>query len=369
MNNNLYIKYDTTLLNDIPVSEVADFLGASITKKGSSLFTHCLWHDDSNPSMILNQKTGCNNYHCFVCDHTASVIDYTMAHESVDFKTACQMLSERFGIQVDANTRYKDIRHQQSGVSVHKRQKAQTQPVTPKANIASIPMECVERVLTLDDGFTQCMTLLFGEETAKRVAHDYHLGRYDGVVGNGDMITGGTMFWLIDQQGNVRNCKLQVYETNTSSERFCHFDHTPGRIQFIGWQFKRDGFVPQDAEFDNTCLFGEHLLAQHPNNTVALVESPKNALLGACMLKEMTWIATGSKGMMKPEVLQPLRNRRVIVFPDRDAISDWRQRAESMKDIACFYVSDFCEREAPADCPKYDIGDYIVERRMEYVPF
>ena len=77
----------------------------------------------------------------------------------------------------------------------------------------------------------------------------------------------------------------------------------------------------------------------------------------------MTWVATGNKGALKRETLQPLRSRDVIVIPDRDAIQEWKQTLKGMADLANFTVSDFCRQNAPDGQMKYDIADYL-QRRM-----
>jgi hypothetical protein len=115
-------------------------------------------------------------------------------------------------------------------------------------------------------------------------------------------------------------------------------------------------------------LFGEHLLARYPDSLVALVESPKNAVYGALAFQQLTWIATGNKSMLKREVLQPLRNRDVIVIPDCDAVDEWTKAIIGMKDLANFTVSDICRREAPAGQTKFDIADYLQNQRMFALP-
>jgi hypothetical protein len=127
-----------------------------------------------------------------------------------------------------------------------------------------------------------------------------------------------------------------------------------------------DGLLPKDAQLDSSCLFGEHLLSRYPDSVVALVESPKNALFGALAHPRLTWVATGSKNMLKRDVLKPLRGRNVIVIPDCDAVEEWSHTVATMKDLTNFTVSDFCQRMAPANQPKYDIADYIVEQNMPF---
>ena len=119
------------------------------------------------------------------------------------------------------------------------------------------------------------------------------------------------------------------------------------------------GLLPKDARFRTSCLFGEHLLTRYPESMVVLVESPKNALFGVLAFPLWTWVATGNKGMLRREVLQPLRRRDVIVIPDRDAITEWSTTIGRMADLANFTVYDICRQKAPDNNLKFNIADYI----------
>lgn len=60
--------------------------------------------------------------------------------------------------------------------------------------------------------------------------------------------------------------------------------------------------------------------------------------------------------MLKRNVLEPLRGRNVLVFPDNDAIGEWSDKLQTMQDIANFRVvqDDLGMRE------KGDVGDSIL---------
>ena len=131
--------------------------------------------------------------------------------------------------------------------------------------------------------------------------------------------------------------------------------------------WKNEKRLPRTAHYTTKTLFGEHLLPKYPAQTVALVESPKNALVGALEHPEMIWLATGNKNSLKRQHLQPLSGRNIIVIPDRDAIPQWKELVAKMSDVANFCVSDFCEQVAPLDKPKYDIADYIIDKRLREI--
>lgn len=354
MNNNPH--YDTTRLNAIPISRVAEFLGMDLKSHGSKQWTQCLWHDDHKPSLMLNETNDRNNCHCFVCGESHSVIDLVMQHQGIDFKKACEMLSDRFGIQT--------MNKGKQRLQVRKR----VYPSPEQKPMAYIPVECMEETLSHENSLCRCLYQLYPAPLVDFIADEYRLGRYEGRDLRGGSIEGGTIFWLIDEEGRVHNGKMQLYYDDINSPLFGHYDHGEGRMQYIGWQYERGGKLEGDGQLDTKCLFGAHLLKGSPGATVVLVESPKNAIVGACEHPEFIWVAAGSKSMLNTNVLKPLANRQVIVIPDRDAIPEWSERIDNMYTLANFHVSDFCERMAPTDQPKYDIADYIIEQRMKNVP-
>ena len=71
--------------------------------------------------------------------------------------------------------------------------------------------------------------------------------------------------------------------------------------------------------------------------------------------------------MLQRKYLKPLCGRDVIVIPDADAVKEWADSVDGMKDVANFAISDFCQRYAPEGQPKFDIADYIQQERMALV--
>jgi len=59
---------------------------------------HCPWHDDSRPSLQVNQVR--QSWVCWVCNFRGDVFDFVMRRESVEFFEAMQILAERAGIEI-----------------------------------------------------------------------------------------------------------------------------------------------------------------------------------------------------------------------------------------------------------------------------
>ncbi|HVX51633.1 MAG TPA: DUF6371 domain-containing protein, partial [Chitinophagaceae bacterium] len=67
------------------------------------------------------------------------------------------------------------------------------------------------------------------------------------------------------------------------------------------------------------CFFGEHLLAQHPNKVVGVVESEKTAVLLSIFIPGMVWLATGGASgcrWTEYQVHKVLQDRTVTFYPD-----------------------------------------------------
>ncbi len=329
--------FDTATLNAIPFSHVAEKYD-EVKRNGSHMTTFCPWHEDTHPSLVLYENNGENHCYCFACRQGGSVIDYVMQHEGLDFKGACAKLSSDFGIGKAHTPTYRPIIHRKETMK----------------RTAYIPNSFLEQYISPSNSFCQCLNAFFDPYLVQHITEEYMLGTYSYGGYDNDV-----MFPSIDTNGRIRNIKLQNYDCDSTSPNFCHCDKN--HIIWLGKQLIREGIIPEGYEFDNKCLFGEHLLSRYPSSTVMLVESPKNALFGAAAYPDKVWVATGNKGMLTRDALNVLSGREVIVYPDRDAIDEWKSSISTFRDIANFTVSDFCERHAPAGADKYDIADFIID--------
>lgn len=346
--NTRHEQYDKDRLNAISITEVAKRLGDKLKRSGVFYKTLCPWHEDHDPSLSLVNGTDKNYCHCFSCDMGGDVIAYTMQHEGWTFQEACKWLSNEFGISTT-----------QAGSSVLRpKPRPVVKPVEPV--YAYIPMSMLDELVSSENSLCRCLMSMFRLEAVEWLVEEYRLGCYS-MNGQDDYI----VFPNIDRQGRVCNLKVQHYDTDPFSQRFAHSDD---KTFWLGAIWAKEGRLPKDAAFRSSCLFGEHLLQRYPNSKVALVESAKNALFGALAFPDLLWVATGNKGMLKREVLQPLQGRDVIVIPDCDAVDEWADAISKMADLANFSVSDFCRRMAPEGQPKFDIADYL-QQQHQIVPF
>ncbi|MBR2205270.1 MAG: hypothetical protein IJ886_07905 [Prevotella sp.] len=356
--------FDYPRLNNLNIIEVVRRLGVDFQKAGVNYKMNCPWHDDEHPSLVLYNKENDMHCHCYTCGAHHSVIDLVMALENWTFKKACQWLSNEFGISTLTASGY-----------VAQPVPQPKQKLVEKRTIKEytyIPMAMVDNLVSTENSLCRCLMYMAHSKAApwtpqavEWTIDEYCIGNY--ALWNYDDYT---VFPNIDFQGRVCNLKVQHYDTDPASPRFGH--DNIGQSYWLGSMWLNDGMLnikegkqKEKVVFRNDSLFGEHLLSRYPNTTVALVESPKNALFGALAYPEMVWVAAGNKTNLKRSVLKPLQGRNVYVYPDRDAITLWSDTLSGMKDLANFAVSDFCLRHAPEDQLKFDIADYLQQKWQE----
>lgn len=334
--------FDLSELKNVSIAQVVEKFD-NLHRKGCHEVALCPWHEDKHPSLTLYTNNGQNSCYCFACQHGGSVVDYVMAQMRCDFKAACEWLSKEYGIGDVQRIPYRPLHF------IRKKT-----VVSPPPEYFYIPREYMEKTVSMKSNFCQCLLKLYPAEKVRYIVEQYCLGMLED-----DSLSEDVIFWNIDVQGRVCNGKVQRYVTDVDSERFFHCDKRV--VYWLGKSRMMSDVVPKDAVLNNKCLFGEHLLHERPASKVVLVESPKNAVIGACHAPQYVWIAAGNKGNLSRNSLEPLRNRAVMVYPDCDAIDEWRRILDGMRDLASFHVDDFCGRFAPPDKDKYDIADFLVD--------
>lgn len=331
--------YDTDKINALPILDVAERLGVEVRKKGARYMACCLWHQDAHPSMQIGGRK--NICHCYSCGETHGVIDLVMKHESTDFLGACRWLENQGWdvAEATAKTERKTWLERQEALMARPRRMIGKTEVADDVKMFDI--EFLEGKMTMENSFVRCLKTVFGYDVALDVVYTYWLCSIEGREGYPNV-----MFPLIDYRGKVRDVKVQGYECDERSERFFHGN---GCCYWLGPTLDRD------AVFDRNCLFGEHLLRRNPDKAVVLVESPKNACVGYAECPDYLWLATGNKNMLKREVLEVLRGRTVVVYPDNDAYDEWKAKLDEMQDVAVFKTIRMENAEG-----KEDIADVII---------
>jgi DNA primase len=82
--------------------DIVDLVGEylPLRREGRMYKALCPWHDDSKPSLTVNQER--QIFRCWVCNIGGDVFSFLMKHENVTFPEALQMLADRAGIKLAA---------------------------------------------------------------------------------------------------------------------------------------------------------------------------------------------------------------------------------------------------------------------------
>lgn len=340
--------YNLDTLNSIPMSAVVGKF-EELKRRGVRLVSKCVWHQDEHPSLTIYETSTENHCYCFACGQGGGPISYVMQRCGFNFLEACAWLANEFGIGIESGSAPR-IKANTKPI-----QKADSKPIAKP--VTYIPIEIVNSMVSEESSFAKCMSKLFDPNKVQYLVEEYKLGIYEY-----GQFYDNVVFPCIDDKGRVHNLKIQHYCTDEDSKDFFH--SKKHHCYWIGTDLADKGLLPKDAVFSNECLFGAHLLPLYPSVPVVLVESPKNAILGAAVCTDCVWVAAGNKNLLKESVLKCLKGRDVMVYPDRDAIGYWKEilDAPKMRVLANFTVCDFCEKVAPPDAPKYDLADFIIEK-------
>lgn len=142
------------------------------------------------------------------------------------------------------------------------------------------------------------------EQQMQQAARRYRLGRSR---------DGGVIFWEIDEMQKVRDGKIMFYHEDCHRDHDRHPDWVSTRLKA---HYGYDGDLPVDR-----CLFGLHLLTSsvlHQTSAVAIVEAEKTAVILSELFPQAIWMASGGLSMLNVAKLYPLRDYKVVLFPDTD---------------------------------------------------
>jgi len=228
----------------------------------------------------------------------------------------------------------------------------------PKQSPNYIPYKYVRKSVRfdIDSDFTRFLHTILDPLIVEGLTDEYKLG----VTKAGDVI-----FFQIDRNGKCRTGKIMKYDPETGHR--IKDENVGGRINWVHSLLKRMHRLPYKWEL-RQCLFGEHLLREFPDKTVALVESEKTAVICAGMMPQYIWLATGGKSQFN-ERLNVLKGRKVVAFPDVDGYEEWRKKSASMPELN-IAVSDLLERMAtPEDRQNHvDIADILIKELLHPEP-
>lgn len=218
-------------------------------------------------------------------------------------------------------------------------------PVEPKQP-SFHSLELIDEMFFTDieDNLTTYLKTLFTPDEVFTAKKNYF------ITGTNLKWNNATIFWQIDEKEKVHAGKMMLYDVTTGKRIKEPYNH-------INWVHK----AINEKDFTiNQCLFGLHNITEDYNKTIAIVESEKTAIIMSIILPNFFWLASGSKGNFKFELLEPLKNRNVIAFPDKGEYNNWLNKATELNALGFkISVSDLIENTEFNN--GFDLADYYIK--------
>lgn len=181
------------------------------------------------------------------------------------------------------------------------------------------------------------------------------------LIGTSTHWNGATVFWQIDTENLIRGGKIMLYSSKYGKRVKSPFNH-------ITWVHSVLLNKNRINEFHlNQCLFGLHLINQHPNLPIAIVESEKTACIMSEKFNNYVWLACGSLSNLNEKMLTPIKNKKVVLYPDlsinQRAYNEWKATSEKLnkKDFnisVSHLLEDHCSEQQREK--GNDIADYFL---------
>ena len=164
---------------------------------------------------------------------------------------------------------------------------------------------------------------------------------------------GRTVFWQIDEEGEVHAGKVMAYKADG------HRDHAQGATD---WVHRFHGAKVSGVDLDQ-CPFGLHLLnPKCPNTPIAVVESEKTALVMSEVAPTATWLAVGGAAMIGKAAAYLSRYNNITLIPDEGQLDRWMTAARlhgwKINTIAC-------RRPVAPGCDILDLFDKHLQPTIE----
>jgi len=208
-------------------------------------------------------------------------------------------------------------------------------------------LDALHNVNPVKDNLTEYLKTIFTPDEVFKVTQNYFL------TGANYYWNNATLFWQIDNKEQIHACKIMLYSKHTGKRIKEPYNH-------INWLHN----ALKESDFNlNQCLFGLHLINTDYQKKIAIVESEKTAIIMSVFLPEFIWIATGSKSGFKFELLQPLKKRKCIAFPDKGEFDNWNTKAIDLnKQGFKIAISDLLEKTVLQNGS--DLADYYLTPKI-----
>lgn len=168
------------------------------------------------------------------------------------------------------------------------------------------------------NNFILFLKTLFSSDEVDEIIEKYK-------IGTSKYWKGATVFWQIDNLNFIHAGKVLQYNSETGKR----VKDASGK-SLINWSHS---ILKKNKKIDGfnlcQCLFGLHLIDEN-FKIIGLVESEKTAIIMSLFKPNYLWLATGSKQGFKYDMLLPIKNNKIIAFPDKGEYEDWFIKAQKL---------------------------------------
>jgi hypothetical protein len=335
---------------------VADFPEIKLKKQGVRFIGICPFHDDKGYGNFSVYPKD-NVFKCFKCEQSGDALTFLMKHLNLSFPDAIRWLGKKYCVEVD-NVPFSYT-------------PPPPRPTPPPLPTLWLPRNMVRQRMTglEHDNLVRFINtqVNWGNEQRARIApvlHDYCVGHSTIRQQYGDHEF--TVFWQIDYDGHPRTAHYMKYKENGHRLKENEGKYVTDWLHSLLSRGGYKQYYDEEKQAHRLCLFGEHLLRKYPTATVKLVESEKTAILMAIAYGNnpmQVWLACCGASNLTRERLRPLiqQHRNVVLYPDRDGIDLWKQKAEAIYyDRLTIDTKPVKEWWRECDGPKADIADVVL---------
>ena len=197
------------------------------------------------------------------------------------------------------------------------------------------------------DNLTEFLKIHFSKDEVFTAMQNYF------ITGTNHFWNDATVFWQINDKEQIQGAKVMLYDKITGKRIKKPYNH-------INWLHK----AIKEPDFNLCqCLFGLHLINEDYQKTIAIVESEKTAILMSIFLPDFIWLATGSKGNLKFELLKPIKKRNIVLFPDKGEYFNWLNKATEINALGFkIAVSELIEQTDFEN--GFDLADYYLQDKI-----
>lgn len=218
------------------------------------------------------------------------------------------------------------------------------------------------------NAFARLLRQHFGCDTEQELLRKFH-------VGTSRYWPDACVFWLIDERGRIRSGQVVQFDesghTVKAPERRTRWVHTAMTHRLRNSKSALPDWLVEYNSSKGNCahLYGLFQLATAPASyPIAIVESPKAMIIASVHFPQFIWMATLGLGNLTVERLEPLRGRRIVLWPDVGGYNHWQAKAATLSKLGfTIQVSDFLEKRA-ANEKGLDLADVLLREWVGYPP-